>query len=137
MTNIPNHYPTTYLHAEKIPMIFGIVAETLNTIINKIKISYSLPEDMILNIVELFIVKDSYDTQNQLEMHHDGSLISFNVLLTDTVNFEGGNTYFDDGITYRLEQGDILIHSSRIKHSDLPITSGCRYLLVGFANVIE
>ncbi|MDC1151831.1 hypothetical protein OAS95_04610 [Pelagibacteraceae bacterium] len=137
MTNIPNHYPTTYLHVEKIPMIFGIVAETLNPVINKIKMSYSLPEDMVINIVELFILKDSYDTQKQVETHHDMSLISFNILLTDTVNFEGGNTYFDDGITCRLEQGDILIHSSRIKHSDLPITSGCRYSLVGFVNVIE
>jgi predicted 2-oxoglutarate/Fe(II)-dependent dioxygenase YbiX len=68
-------------------------------------------------------------------MHHDGSFLSFNVLLSDTSDFEGGGTYFDDGLTSHLEQGDILIHSSRIKHSGLSITKGTRYLLVGFLNL--
>jgi hypothetical protein len=33
------------------------------------------------------------------------------------------------------EQGDLIIHSSRIKHSGLPITNGTRYLLVGFLDI--
>jgi hypothetical protein len=33
------------------------------------------------------------------------------------------------------EQGDLIIHSSKIDHSGLPITKGTRYLLVGFVNL--
>jgi hypothetical protein len=129
------NYPTTDLPVDKIPSIFGIILETLKTITNKISTSYCLHDDMVIDIKDLFVVKYSYDAQNELEMHKDGSFISFNILLNESSEFEGGGTYFDDGLTCRLEQGDILIHSSCIKHSGLPITSGCRYLLVGFVNV--
>jgi hypothetical protein len=129
-------YPTTDLPVDKIPSIFGIILETLKTITNKISLSYGLHDDMTINIKDLFVVKYSHDAQNQLEIHTDGSFISFNILLNESSEFEGGGTYFDDGLTSRLEQGDILIHSSRIKHSGLPITKGCRYLLVGFVNIM-
>ncbi len=129
------NYPSTELPVDKIPTIFGIILETLKTITNKISISYGLHDDMVLDIKDLFVVKYSHDAQNQLEMHTDVSFISFNILLNESSEFEGGGTYFDDGLTSRLEQGDILIHSSRIKHSGLPVTIGCRYLLVGFVNI--
>jgi predicted 2-oxoglutarate/Fe(II)-dependent dioxygenase YbiX len=90
---------------------------------------------MIINVHDLFVVKYKDTEQNHLKMHQDGSFLSFNVLLSDTSDFEGGGTYFDDGLTSYLEQGDILIHSSRIKHAGLPITKGTRYLLVGFLNM--
>ena len=135
MTTRHHKYPTTDLPVDKIPCIFGIILETLKTITNKISISYGLHDDMVIDIKDLFVVKYSHDAQNQLEMHKDGSFISFNILLNESSEFEGGGTYFDDGLTSRLEQGDILIHSSRIKHSGLPITAGSRYLLVGFVNV--
>ena len=90
---------------------------------------------MTINIQDLFVVKYKDNDQNHLDMHHDGSFLSFNILLSDTQEFEGGGTYFDDGLTGHLEQGDILIHSSRIKHAGLPITKGTRYLLVGFLNI--
>jgi hypothetical protein len=129
-------YPTTDLPVDKIPSIFGIILETLKTITNKISTSYCLHDDMVIDIKDLFVVKYSHDAQNYLEMHTDGSFISFNILLNESSEFEGGGTYFDDGLTSRLEQGDILIHSSKIKHSGLPIISGCRYLLVGFLDII-
>jgi hypothetical protein len=136
MTTRHHKYPTTDLPVDKIPSIFGIILETLKTITNKISISYGLHDDIIVDIKDLFVVKYSHDAQNQLEMHKDGSFLSFNILLNETSEFEGGGTYFDDGLTFHLEQGDILIHSSKIKHSGLPITSGCRYLLVGFVDII-
>jgi hypothetical protein len=83
----------------------------------------------------LFVVKYKDSEQSYLDMHRDGSFLSFNILLSNTTDFEGGGTYFDDGLTSYSEQGDILIHSSRIKHAGLPITKGTRYLLVGFLNI--
>lgn len=128
-------YPTTDLPVEKIPSIFGLIIESMNTVLNKVKMSYGLHDDMTLNIKEIFVVKYSYDAQNSLEMHCDGSFLSFSILLNDKNEFEGGGTYFDDGLTSILDQGDLLLHSSQIKHSGLPITKGTRYLLVGFLNI--
>ena len=130
-----DNYPTTDLPVEKILSIFGLVLETLYTIVKKVKKSYGLQDDMVINIRDLFIVKYKDSEQNYLDMHHDGSFLSFNILLSNTYEFEGGGTYFDDGLTAHLEQGDILIHSGRIKHAGLPITKGTRYLLVGFLNL--
>jgi hypothetical protein len=130
-----NNYPTTDLPVEKIPFIFGLVLETLHTIVIKVKKSYGLRDNMVINIHDLFVVKYKDSEQNYLDMHLDGSFLSFNILLSNTADFEGGGTYFDDGLISHLEQGDILIHSSKIKHAGLPITKGTRYLLVGFLNL--
>ena len=128
-------YPTTDLPVNKISSIFGIILETLKTIMTKIHISYELPNDMTIDVKDLFVVKYYHDAQNNLEMHKDGSTISFNILLNESSEFEGGGTKFDDGLTHRSQQGDLFIHSSRIDHSGLPITKGIRYLLVGFLDI--
>ncbi len=70
-----------------------------------------------------------------MDLHQDGSFLSFNILLSNTSDFEGGGTYFNDGLIMKGEQGDLIIHNSRIKHSGLPITKGTRYLFVGFINI--
>jgi hypothetical protein len=130
-----DNYPTTDLPVDKIQSIFGLVLETMNTVCNKVKKSYGLNESITIDVKDLFVVKYKDNAQNYLELHSDGSFLSFNILLSDKNDFEGGGTYFDDGLTAHLEQGDILIHSSRIKHAGLPITKGTRYLLVGFLNI--
>lgn len=130
-----NNYPTTDLPVERIPLIFGLILQTMETVVKKVKKSYCLQENMIINIVDLFVVKYEHSAQNYLDIHCDGSFFSFNILLSNTSDFEGGGTYFDDGLTLYLEQGDILIHNSKIKHAGLPITKGTRYLLVGFLNL--
>ena len=63
------------------------------------------------------------------------NFITFNLLLSNENDFEGGGTYFDDGLNLFLEQGDLLIHSGKVKHCGLPIKKGFRYLLVGFINI--
>lgn len=128
-------YPTTDLPVDKIPSIFHLILESLTTIIKKIKKSYNLDEEVLFDVKDLFVVKYKHDEQKYLEMHHDGSFISFNILLSNPNNFEGGGTYFEDGLTTFLEQGDILIHSSRTKHAGKPVTKGMRYVLIGFLNL--
>ena len=130
-----NNYPTTDLPVDIIPTIFGLVLETLTSIVDKIKKSYRLTENIFIDVSDLFVVKYKDDEQNHLEMHEDGSFISFNILLSNTKDFEGGGTYFDDGLSSYLEQGDMLVHSSRMKHAGLPVTKGTRYILVGFLNL--
>jgi hypothetical protein len=128
-------YPTTDLPVESVKAISGFILESLKVIGDKIKNSYGLNHEIMLDFKDLFIVKYQHDDQNFLEIHKDGSFLSFNILLSDVTDFEGGGTYFDDGLIMKGQQGDLIIHSSRIKHSGLPITKGTRYLLVGFLNI--
>jgi len=130
-----DNYPTTDLPVENVTSIASFVFESLKIITEKITLSYGLNDDIKLDYIDLFIVKYKHDDQNFLEIHKDGSFLSFNILLSNCDDFEGGGTYFDDGLIMKGEQGDLIIHSSRINHSGLPITKGTRYLLVGFVNI--
>ena len=87
---------------------------------------------MSFNIKDLFVVKYDEQMQNSLELHNDGSFLSINILLSDPKDFEGGGTYFNDGLTVFLEQGDLLVHSGKVKHAGLPVTKGIRYIMVAF-----
>lgn len=130
-----NNYPTTDLQVESITAISGFVFNSFNTISKYIKQSYQINEDIILDINDLFVVKYEYGKQHKLSPHKDGSFITFSILLSDTNDFEGGGTQFEDGLISKINQGDLLIHSSLITHSGVSITKGKRYILVGFINL--
>jgi len=72
--------------------------------------------------------------QRSVGLHRDGSSLSFNVLLNHPAEFQGGGTYFDHPLdrTIKIEQGAVLVHSGRRRHAGVEITSGQRFLLVGF-----
>ena len=129
------NYPTTDIQIENIKSIFNFILYSFNDIFNKIKKSYSLNDKILFNITDLFVVKYNEKIQNKLDLHQDGSFLSINILLSDTKDFEGGGTYFNDGLTVFLEQGDMVVHSGRVKHSGLPVTKGSRYILVAFINL--
>jgi hypothetical protein len=128
-------YATTDIPVEKITPIFRYVLYSFQTIFKNIKTSYCLPSDTEFNIKDLFVVKYSENAQSSLELHHDGSFFSANILLSDPSDFEGGGTYFNDETTSYLKQGDMLIHSGMIKHAGIQITKGKRYLLVAFIGI--
>ena len=129
------NYPTTDIQIEKIPCVFRFVLNSFADIFNKIKKSYCFTDDVSFNINDLFIVKYDEATQNKLDLHQDGSFLSINILLSDTNDFEGGGTYFNDGLTSFLEQGDLLVHSGKVEHSGLTVTKGTRYIMVAFINI--
>lgn len=71
--------------------------------------------------------------QNKLAIHQDDALISFNILLSDPSDFEGGGTYFKHvNKTVPLQRGGCIVHDSEIPHAGAAITSGYRTILVGF-----
>jgi hypothetical protein len=63
---------------------------------------------------------------------------SFNVLLSDpSTAFSGGGTYFDHPLNYSKQPvgiGGALVHCGKRRHAGNAITSGTRYLLVGFVD---
>ena len=99
-----------------------------------------LAEDLIFE--DLFFVHYSASTpdgQRSLDLHADGSLFTFNLLLTDPSGFEGGGTIFTHpdwpeghGHTVRIPRGAALVHSGGRVHGGREITHGTRNLLVGF-----
>jgi hypothetical protein len=104
-------------------------------IMDKIFRFYCIPINISINIVDLFVVKYEKDAQNKLEIHTDGSFITFSIMLSSSKDYQGGGTEFNDGIQMFLEQGDILVHSGYVKHSGLEVTKGTRYILVGFTSI--
>lgn len=134
-TSRHENYATTDIPVNKIVTIFRYILYSFQNIFEKIQRSYCLLENTEFNIKDLFVVKYSENAQNSLDLHHDGSFFTVNILLSNTSDFEGGGTYFNDGTTTFLEQGDMLVHSGMIKHAGLSITKGKRYLLVAFIGV--
>ena len=88
--------------------------------------------------VDVFVVKYEFQEggQRELSVHRDGALMTFSLLLNDPADFQGGGTYFEEcGRVYRPAQGVAVIHSGKVRHGGFPISSGKRYVLVGFCLV--
>jgi hypothetical protein len=101
---------------------------------------YTNFEKLHLVIRDLFVVKYSHEAQNELEIHRDGSTISFNILLNEKTEFDGGGTIFklDSGDSiYNINRGDMLLHCGRIEHGGVKIKRGVRYILIGFIGYLD
>lgn len=84
---------------------------------------------------DIFFVKYSAaaGAQRDLRVHTDGSVFSFNVLLNEPTDFDGGGTIFEaSGLTVKPSRGTAIGHSGRVRHGGVAISRGERYLLVGF-----
>ena len=130
-----NKYSTVDININEIPNIFSYIMSCFSSIWGKVKQFYCLDDEIQGNIIDIFVVKYSENGQKELDIHTDEGFFTFNILLNN--NFEGGGTFFEDGITVKLETGDILVHNGNVNHSGKPITKGSRYVLVGFFDIIH
>ncbi|ETO08853.1 hypothetical protein RFI_28536 [Reticulomyxa filosa] len=94
---------------------------------------YHLSKSFEFGFKDLFFVKYSSLGQNHLQLHRDGSFVSFNLLLNDKSDFVGGGTFFQhlDQVV-EIQRGQCCIHSGKVLHAGNAITQGERYILVGF-----
>lgn len=91
-----------------------------------------------IGVYDLFVVKYDADGQSSLDMHRDGSVLSFISLLSDPSDFEGGGTYYEYyDETVKPGKGDIVFHCGKMRHRGNKITSGKRFILIGFFNVVS
>eukprot|EP00978_Attheya_sp_CCMP212_P031543 scaffold119690_cov56-Attheya_sp.AAC.3 len=68
-----------------------------------------------------------------VEMHYDGSDFTWQLMLMDVKEYEGGGTYMRCmRETIKLHQGQVLVHPGELYHKGVDITSGVRSLIVGF-----
>jgi hypothetical protein len=140
-------YPTTDIscYTVKSPLVIGSSSYNFIAWLNKTVESRVFPilgnwfhvpvDDLFMK--DLFLVKYDADGQRSLPEHRDSSVISFNIALSQVAeDFQGGGTRFV--ISDRIEninRGSMLGHESGVYHAGHPITSGKRYILVGFVNI--
>lgn len=135
-----NNYLIRDVSVKQIPSISKLIYSTLDNILDIILRSYNLNTDKISNnvmfdILDVFIVKDVCDDKNSILMHQDKDFFSFSILLNNADDFEGNGIIFSDGLIHYLNQGDMIIYNGMVKHSSTPILKGVRYLLVGFIDL--
>jgi hypothetical protein len=76
--------------------------------------------------------------QTSLPIHRDSSMITFNIALSqEKEDYSGGGTRFliSEPEVINIPRGYMMSHESKLYHSGQPITSGTRYILIGFVNV--
>jgi len=130
-----NNYPTTDLPLDALSQhIKTIILTRIEDIIIEYKELYEITDDFKFNIQDIFVVKylPQEKGQNLLGMHCDQTILSFQIGLNDNSEYEGGGTLYCDGLTVRLNKGELIIQSGYVNHSGKSITKGVRYLLVGF-----
>jgi hypothetical protein len=127
-------YPTMDVPVADVPGL-GPVALALGqeVLLPAIAATFEVPVGS-LSFKDMFLAKYTPNGQPGLGSHTDGSAYSFNLLLSSPSDFEGGGTQFDALGTapVRVNQGEVLIHAGSLQHAGLPVTDGCRYVLVGF-----
>ncbi|WP_103068225.1 2OG-Fe(II) oxygenase [Aquimarina sediminis] len=98
-------------------------------------INKSFGKHAAIGLNEMFRIY-KYDIGQRFKMHRDGSYVrnenecsffSFLIYLND--DFEGGETYFEKGITVIPKQGDALVFYHPLRHEGKPIVSGTKYVL--------
>jgi len=130
--NENNENNENIIEIDKIPNIMSLILTSFQIIIENIKKSYGIRNNVSYNIEKLFIINRSSLINEQL---HDSSLITVNILLSS--KFDGGHLQFDDELEYFLEQGDMIIFNSNHKPLYQPIISGNQYILVGLINIYK
>jgi hypothetical protein len=84
---------------------------------------------------DMFIVKYEYGegSQDHLDFHRDGSVISYVIQLSEPYEYaQGGTTFETIGYTHTGKKGSLALHSGKVRHAGNKIISGKRYILVGF-----
>ena len=113
-------YPTTDLPLSEVPSVEPLLRSAVFRRVLRPLASYYLPPPFLpehLEFREAFFVKYSAAAggQRALNVHTDGSVFSFNLLLNSPDDFEGGGTFF--------EPSSQVVHTHTHTHtSDLPLT---------------
>jgi len=88
-----------------------------------------------IGVNEMFRIY-KYEEGQRFKMHRDGSykrnekecsFFSFLIYLND--DFEGGETYFEEGIPIDPKLGEALLFHHPLRHEGKPIISGTKYVL--------
>jgi hypothetical protein len=130
------NYPTTDKMVteewETFPKLKILVNDKIIKIFAKM---FKIPDFSSITVQELFFVKYEYskNAQKHLDIHQDGSEMSFVIALNDTYT-DGGTHFIITDEHVKLNIGECVFFSGKQYHQGMPITSGIRYILTGFLN---
>ena len=128
------YHPTVDLEVKKIDSIYKFYLSKIIPLLDIVTESYCMDIKGI-GFTDIFIVKYDINVgQTKLEKHLDGCHLTINIALNDSNSFEGGGVQFADGINYKGNIGDAIVHS-QVYHSGIEITKGTRYVLVAFLTI--
>lgn len=112
---------------------FGPVHTTVHGITQRFCSNRPLQlDDREPHIVKYDVTKKE---RQKLDMHTDKSEWTFLIAMSNGcgVDYEGGGTYFEClDATVHIQRGHALIFPGKLRHCGQKITSGLRFLLVGF-----
>ena len=137
--NRHGNFPTTDLPIVELPQTLQFIRHALVERIYPMlakQFGSFLPDASKLRVADGFVVKyDAAGGQKELKPHRDGSVVSFNIALNPSHEYDGGGTWFSslgDEAVVKIEQGEIVSHASALLHGGHGITWGKRYILVAF-----
>jgi len=131
-------YHSSYTGEERLqkhaPLTSQNASDALNSkMMNEYRDMFALSDDFPISYDEAFVVHYSPDKQKSLNVHTDGSPLSFVCALND--DFEGGGTHFPYLDTSCIpKKGECCLFSGQQHHEGLETLNGERYILTGFIN---
>lgn len=128
------NYPTTDIPAETVEGLD--LSSEIDRIVDVTRKNYNIEDEAVISPFDVFVVKYDMKGQSKLDIHRDVSELSFVLLLSDPSEFEGGGTYYvEEDRTVSPTQGGLALHCGFRLHAGKAITSGKRYILIGFMKV--
>jgi hypothetical protein len=126
------NYPGHTISIDKITAIFSFILFSCTEIFNKVKSLYCI--DYNFNIKEIFVLRYTGDSEDCIESSTSDSPFTINILLkNENSDNNSGVINFEDGVSVKMNKGDMLIHTNRTPHNYIPIKNGCIYsLLISF-----
>ena len=96
---------------------------------------FNILDPLTISVEELFFVKYEHaeNSQKHLDIHQDGSEMSFVIALNDSYT-HGGTHFIMSDEHAKLNKGECVFFSGKQYHQGMPISSGIRYILTGFLN---
>lgn len=87
-----------------------------------------------LAVYDALVVRyDAARNATRQPVHRDASLLTVNLALSDSADYEGGGVVFEaNGAVVQAERGHLMSHASGLRHAGNEITAGTRWVLVVF-----
>lgn len=86
---------------------------------------------------ETFIIRYKPSKQSLLNLHHDSSVFTCGVQLSEPSSYSGGELYMPQHkFAFKSPRGKCLLHPGKLthRHGVRPVTSGEKYSLISFCN---
>ena len=114
--------------------IMGDIIRSIGQVYGKPKAASKLKQRSHKETHLLLYQKESGKTEHTgVEMHYDGCVMTFNLMLSDLSEYNGGGTYIRSiRKSVKLQMGQCLVHPGELYHCGVHISSGKRFLIVGF-----